>query len=392
MKNPNGRRFPAASGRVFNDDAVLIAHGNEACAMGAIRAGCRFFAGYPITPATEIAEMMSRELAKHQGIYIQMEDEIASLSAVIGASWGGMKACTATSGPGFSLMQEGIGYAAETETPCVIIDVMRGGPATGQPTRSSQQDVMQARHGSHGDYEMIAVCPSTAQESYELTVRAFNFAERFRVPVIVLTDEIVGHTREKLRIPASIEVVERKQPPASSKRFKPYQPLPSGLLDGMPAFGKGYRLLVEGQLHDETGNRAGHDAAISAKLTKRLCAKITDHADELTDVAGWFAEDMAIGVVAYGSVARTALAAVKRARQEGHRAGLLKLNILWPFPDRSLKQLLRQCTIVIVPEMNNGKIVREVQRLTAPHQNVVSLPKLGGELHTPDDILAAIRN
>ena len=372
-------------------DEVVIIQGNEACVRGAIRAGCRFFAGYPITPASEIAEVMSHQLAKNDGVFIQMEDEIASICAVIGATWGGFKACTATSGPGFSLMQEGIGYAAETETPVVVINVMRGGPSTGQPTKSAQQDVMQAKYGSHGDYEVIALCPSSVQECYELTVKAFNLAEHFRVPVIVLSDEIVGHTREKLRIPEDMEIFERQKPKASPETYKPYEPLESGLLDGMPAFGQGYNVLVDGQLHDEIGTRAGHDTEISGQLMERLCRKITYHADELVDVECQSTEDAEIILIAYGSVARSADSAVKRARANGIKAGLLRLKILWPFPDETIRQTIQGASKIIVPEMNIGKISREIERLTDDAQQVVALTKLGGEMHTPDEILAAIK-
>jgi len=373
-------------------EEVVIIQGNEACVRGAIRAGCRFFAGYPITPASEIAEVMSHELAKNKGVFIQMEDEIASISAVIGATWGGFKACTATSGPGFSLMQEGIGYAAETETPVVVIDVMRGGPSTGQPTKSSQQDVMQAKYGSHGDYEIIALCPSSVQECYELTVKAFNLAERFRVPVIILSDEIVGHTREKLRIPEKIEIFERQKPKAPPESYKAYEPLATGLLDGMPTFGQGYNVLVDGQLHNEIGTRAGHDTKISGQLMERLCRKITDHADELVDVDRLSMEDAETMVIAYGSVARTADSAVKTARAEGMKAGLLKLKILWPFPDETIRAAIQGVKKIIVPEMNIGKISREIERLTGDAQQVVALTKLGGEMHTPDEILSSIKS
>ena len=374
----------------MENDRVMIVQGNEACVLGAVKAGCRFFAGYPITPASEIAELMARELPLHGGVFMQMEDEIASINSVIGAVWGGVKACTATSGPGFSLMQEGIGYAAETETPCVIINVMRGGPSTGQPTISSQQDVMQARYGSHGDYEIIALCPSSVRESYLLTIKAFNLAETYRVPVVVLSDEIVGHTREKLRIPADPEVVERRPPRAGPAEYAPYRPLPSGLLDGMPAFGQGYNVLVDGQLHDETGNRAGHDTVISGRLMKRLCRKITDHAAELTDLEEFQTDDARIVVIAYGSVARSALEAVRNARRRGLAVGLVKLKILWPFPDAALRRIIRRAGRIIVPEMNNGKISREIERLSSDGQTVEALARLGGELHTPDHILEAV--
>ena len=370
---------------------VKILHGNEAVVDAAIAAGCRFFAGYPITPASEIAEQMALKLPEHDGIYMQMEDEIASIMGVVGATWGGMKACTATSGPGFSLMQEGIGFAAITETPCVIINVMRGGPSTGQPTLSSQQDVMQAKYGSHGDYEVIALCPSSVQEAYDLTIKAFNLAETYRVPVIILSDEIVGHTREKIRISSKADVVARRQPRTPAETYKPYEPLESGLLDGMPAFGQGYKLLIDGQCHDETGNRAGNDPAVSGAQVKRLCEKITGHAAELEDVEGAFIEDAESVVVAYGSVARSALDAVKKARAQGVKVGFIRMKILWPFPDRAIKEAIRNARRIIVPEMNIGKICREVERLAADDQDVISLPKMGGVLHRPDEIIEAIK-
>lgn len=366
---------------------VRIIQGNEACVEGAIVAGCRFFAGYPITPASEIAELMSRRLPQVGGVFMQMEDELASVCAVIGASWGGVKACTASSGPGISLMQEGVGYAAETETPCVIINVMRGGPATGQPTLPSQQDIMQARFGSHGDYEIIAVAPSSAQEAFDLTVKAFNLAEIYRVPVYVLSDEIVGHTREKVLLDPGVEVIPRKRPPREG--YLPYRPGPDGLLPGMPAFNEGYRLLVDGQLHDETGNRVGHDPEASARLVRRLCEKITSRVDELTDVEELFLEDAQAVVVCYGSSARPALEAVYAAREQGIPAGIFRLRVLFPFPARRLAALARRVRALLVPEMNVGKLVLEVERVAGGAQ-VVSLPKLGGALHTPEEILDAI--
>ncbi|BEQ15132.1 2-oxoacid:acceptor oxidoreductase subunit alpha [Desulfoferula mesophila] len=366
---------------------VEIVQGNEACVKGALAAGCRFFAGYPITPATEIAELMALRLPEHNGAFVQMEDELGSINAVVGAAWGGMKACTATTGPGFSLMQEGIGYAAMTETPCVIIDVQRGGPATGQPTMPSQQDVMQAKYGSHGDYEIIALCPSSVQESFELTVKAFNLAERFRVPVIVLSDEIVGHTREKLRIPAEVEAIPRTPPAAPPDEYKMYRPGPDGLLDGMPSVGQGYNILVESQAHGEDGNRKGNDIATSAKVIEHLCSKITGHAQELTDIVTLECDEAEVLVVAYGSVVRSAKNAVRQARAQGIKAGLVQLRILWPFPDEALVGLASGVRKVLVPEMNVGKISREVQRVLGKYCEVISLPALGGELHTPTKIL-----
>jgi 2-oxoglutarate ferredoxin oxidoreductase subunit alpha len=319
-----------------------------------------------------------------------MEDEIASICTILGAAWGGAKTCTATSGPGFTLMQEGIGWAAETDTPVVIIDVMRGGPATGQPTSSSQQDVMQAKYGSHGDYEVIVLVPSSAQEAFDLTVKAFNLAEVYRNPVIVLTDEIVGHTREKVRIPEKVEIVERKRPASGPADYIPFRPAAGGLLDGMPAFNQGYGILVDGQLHDEFGGRAGHKADVSAALVKRICRKITDHAADLVDTEEWMLEDAEAVIIAFGSPARPALRAAKDARARGIKAGFLKLRILWPFPEKIIEQAVRQARRIIVPEMNMGKIFREVERVAAGRAEVISLPKLGGEVHTPAEILKAI--
>ena len=367
---------------------VKIVQGNEAIVDAAIYAGCRFFAGYPITPATEIAELMALRLPGYGGVFVQMEDELGSINAVVGAAWGGLKACTATTGPGFSLMQEGIGYAAMTETPCVIVDVQRGGPATGQPTMPSQQDVMQAKYGSHGDYEIIALCPSSVQESFELTVKAFNLAERFRVPVMVLSDEIVGHTREKLRIPARLEVVRRTPPAAPPQDYQMYKAGPDGLLDGMPSVGQGYNILVESQAHGEDGNRKGTDIAASARIIKHLCTKITDHAKELTDIVSVECEDAEVLVVAYGSVVRSAKHAVRLARGSGIKAGLVQLRILWPFPGKSLSQLAGNVRKVVVPEMNIGKISLEVQRALGKYPVVESLSVLGGELPSPQAILA----
>ena len=369
---------------------TLVIHGNEACVRGAMAAGCRFFAGYPITPASEIIELMARMLPQVRGVFLQMEDEIASICAALGAAWGGAKACTATSGPGFTLKQEGIGWAAETDTPIVVIDVMRGGPSTGQPTSSSQQDVMQAKYGSHGDYEIIALTPSSVQEAFDLTVKAFNLAEIYRNPVMVLSDEIVGHTREKIRIPEQVEVVRRKKPESSIKDYIPYRPTPQGFLDGMPTFNQGYGILVDGQLHDEWGIRAGHKPDVSAGLVERICRKITDHARELLDVEEYRLDDAEVAVIAYGSPARPSLRATKEARHTGVKAGCLKMRILWPFPETVIDQLCQRVKKIIVPEMNMGKIYREVERVVAGRTEVISLPKLGGEMHTPQEIFEKI--
>jgi len=370
---------------------TLVIHGNEACVYGAIAAGCRFFAGYPITPASEIAEIMARMLPKKRGVFLQMEDEIASICACLGAVWGGAKACTATSGPGFTLKQEGVGWAAETDTPIVVIDVMRGGPATGQPTSSAQQDVMQARYGSHGDYEIIALTPSSVQEAFDLTVKAFNLAEIYRNPVIVLSDEIIGHTREKIRIPADVEVIPRQRPPGSPEEYIPFRPGSKGLLKGMPAFNQGYGILVDGQIHDEMGIRAGHKPEVAAQLVNRICGKIRNHREELVDVEEFLLDDAEVALITYGSPARPSLRAVKEARAQGIKAGCLKIRILWPFPDSVIEKISRKVKKILVPEMNVGKIVREVERVAACRAEVVSLPKIGGELHTPAEILEALK-
>jgi len=369
----------------------MVIHGNEACVRGAIAAGCRFFAGYPITPASEIMEVMSRLLPKEQGVFVQMEDEIASICIALGAVWGGAKACTATSGPGFTLKQEGIGWAAETDTPIVIIDVMRGGPSTGQPTSSSQQDVMQAKYGSHGDYEVIALTPSGAQEAFNLTVKAFNLAEIYRNPVIILSDEIVGHTREKVRIPSEVEVVLRKPPSAPPSSYVPFRETVGGLLEGMPAFNQGYELLVDGQIHDEWGLRAGHKPEVAAQLVKRICRKINDHRDDLIDVEEYELDDAEVAIITYGTSARSSLRAVKEARAQGLKAGCLKMRILWPLPETIIERVAQKVERIIVPEMNIGKIVHEIERIAACRAEVVSLPKLGGEMHTPAEILKALR-
>jgi 2-oxoglutarate ferredoxin oxidoreductase subunit alpha len=369
-------------------EEVRILQGNEAIARAAIAAGCRFFAGYPITPATEIAESMAEMLPRVNGVFLQMEDEIASICAAIGASFGGMLACTASSGPGISLKQEGVGYAAMVEAPIVVINVMRGGPATGMPTLPSQQDIMQARYGAHGDYEIIALMPSSCQEAYSLTYRAFTLAEEYRAPVYLLADEIVSHTREKVRIP-ELPPIERKRPP-NKDGYKPYEPGPDGLrLEGMPIFNAGYKVLVESQQHEETGRRAGHIPEVCARLTERLCRKVTDYEHRLRDLEIRFAEDADVVVVCFGSPARPALRAVKDARAEGIRAGYIKIRTIWPFP--KLEELNLQAKSFLVPELNIGRIVNEVRLALADSARVVSLPKLGGLLHTPMEVLAAIR-
>ncbi len=382
----------------------VVLQGNEACAKGAVYAGCRFFAGYPITPSTEIIEMLSGEMQKAGGAFIQMEDEIGSACAIIGARWGGSKAMTATSGPGYTLMQEAIGFAAVTETPVVIVNVQRGGPSTGQPTLSSQQDIYQARYGSHGDYGIIVLAPSSVQEMYDFTVRAFDLAEQFRTPVILLADEVVGHMREKIEIDTGARSV------ANPKRK--YSVSPS--VD----FFKGANTLVEGQLHDEQGRRIGHMADRSGEFIEKITRKIEDNVDMIADITTYCMEDADVAIVAWGSVARPALNAVKKARgikddrilpkfrvvkdlvkrgvketmhtDYSHlKVGLIKINTVWPFPEELLRQAAENVHTVIVPEMNVGKYCREVERALT-HQKVISMPKCGGNIHTPRELLDKI--
>jgi 2-oxoglutarate ferredoxin oxidoreductase subunit alpha len=366
-------------------------NGDVACAEGAIAAGCRFFAGYPITPATEIAEHLSQRMPEIGGIYIQMEDEIGSMAAVIGASYTGLKAMTATSGPGFSLMQENIGLAVMTEAPCVIVDVMRGGPSTGQPTLPGQQDVMQAKWGSHGDYEIIALAPSSVQEMFDLTVEAFNLSETYRVPTILLADEIVAHMWEKVVIqPAEkMKIVNRKKPNVPPEKYMPFMP-DDDLVPPMACFGDGFSFHATGLTHDEHGYPQTQSSEVQQRLVKRLCDKIRKNADKIIRVEEVMLEDADVVVVAYGIVARAVLSAVRKAREEGIKAGLLRLITLWPFPEKNVAKIAKQAKAIVVAEMNCGQLVREVER-SAKETPVVFLSKLGEDPHTPMEILEAIR-
>ncbi len=366
-------------------------NGDIACAEGAVAAGCRFFAGYPITPATEIAEHLSERMPEFGGIYVQMEDEIASMAAVIGASYSGLKSMTATSGPGFSLMQENIGLAVMTETPCVIVDIMRGGPSTGQPTLPGQQDVMQARWGSHGDYEIIALSPCSVQEMFTLTVEAFNLAEMYRVPVMLMGDEIVGHMWEKVLIPSAdrLSIVNRKKPKVSPEEYLPFKP-DADLVPPMACFGEGYHFHATGLTHDEHGYPQTQSAETQFKLVHRLCDKILKNVDKIIKVEETMLDDAEVVVFAYGIVARSALSAVRKARAEGIKAGLLRPITLWPFPEKQVAKMAKQAKAFVVPEMNCGQMVHEVERWTK-ETPVTFLSKFGEEPHTPLEILEAIR-
>lgn len=368
-----------------------LMQGDEACAEGAIAAGCDFFAGYPITPATEIAEVMSHRLPQVGGVFIQMEDEIASIAAIIGASVGGAKTMTATSGPGFSLMQENIGYAAMAEIPCVIVNVQRLGPSTGRPTSPAQGDVMQARWGTHGDHPIIALCPSSVKETFELTVAAFNFSERYRSPVIMLMDEVIGHMREGVDLPdyETIERAERAQTLVPPEWYKPYEVNASDVPPLIP-FGEGYRYHITGLHHDERGYPTNRLDEVGPWL-ERVYRKITRSLSDILLYDKDGTDEAETLVIAYGATARTAHHAVEIARQRGHRVGFLKLKTLWPFAEEVVEQAAERLHRVVVPELNMGQIALEVERVVGRHK-VRRVNRADGELLKPSDILTAIED
>jgi 2-oxoglutarate ferredoxin oxidoreductase subunit alpha len=361
-------------------ETELYLMGNAACAEGAIAAGCRFYGGYPITPSSEIMERMALRLPEVGGAFIQMEDEIASICAVIGASWTGTRAMTATSGPGFSLMQEAIGYAAWTETPCVIVNIQRAGPCTGQATKVGSGDIMQARYGSHGDYMPIALSPWSAQELYDMTIRAFNLADRFRVPAFVMSDEAVGHLRENVVLHRNFEIVKRKKKPGAP-------PFGTDDPDGvppMPAFGEGENIMVTGSTHDAHGYRRVDHPDVHAALIGRIHGKIEKGRDEIVEIESETLEDASLAVVAYGFTARSAVAAVRAARRRGKKAGFVRLRTLWPFPDRELASLLGGVKRVLVPEMNMGQVALLVRAAAAAE--VVSFSQTNGRTIEKDTL------
>ena len=363
---------------------VRFLQGNIACAEGAIAAGCRFFAGYPITPSTEVAEWLAKRMPEVGGVFIQMEDEIASVSAIVGARWAGKKAMTATSGPGFSLMMETIGYAAMTETPIVIVDVQRGGPSTGQPTLPATGDVLQSRFGSHGDYATISLAPNSVQEMFDLTVEAFNLSERYRVPVMLMADEIVGHMREKVVLPEEVETFTAPLSRRGTKYFRAGR----DLVPKMQVFGRGYGVHVTGLTHDERGYPATSDPAVHTRLVRRLVDKVEKNADRIIRVEEHLTEDAEVVLISYGAPSRSALAAVRELRRMGVRAGMLRLVTLFPFPCRRVRELGEQAELVVL-EMNLGQMLREVERCAG--RRVHFLPKIGGELHTPQEVVRFVR-
>ena len=366
-------------------------NGDVACAEGAISAGCRFFAGYPITPATEVAERMSARLPQVGGIYIQMEDELASMNAVLGASWAGMKAMTSTSGPGFSLMMENLGLGVMLETPCVLVNIQRAGPSTGLPTLVGQQDMMQARWGSHGSYEIIALVPISPQDIFDLTITAFDLSEKYRVPVLIMSDEVVGHMSEKVVIPhvAPESLVNRRRPEVGPEEYLPYK-TDVGLVPPMAVAGEGYRFHVTGLTHDERGYPV-MTADAQDRLIRRLVDKIRLNRDDIIRYKETQVEDADIIVCAYGITTRIAQFAVKMARDEGIRAGLLQLITVWPFPEERIRELSLQAGAFVVPEINYGQIVLEVERCAGGKARTMLVPHMGGGVHLPETILEAIR-
>lgn len=382
-------------GRLTGEHFML---GDHACAEGAILAGCRFFAGYPITPATEIAERMSVRLPQVDGHYVQMEDELASMNAILGASWAGVKSMTATSGPGFSLMMENLGLGIMLETPCVIVNVQRGGPSTGLPTLVGQQDMMQAKWGSHGDYEIIALCPGSPQELFDLTIRAFNLSEKYRTPVLVMTDAEVGHMTEKVVIPPpeEVEILNRPQiqkGDVEPDRFRIYRESPDGVpgyVSPMVKAGEGYRIHVTGLSHDERGYPAMNAEANEWNVS-RLMEKITANREDIIQLETDKLRNAEVVVVSYGISARTSLWPIEQAREEGIKVGYLRLITVWPFPEGTISKLANKVKAFVVPEINMGQITREVERCAAGNAQVFGVHKPGGDILDPKDVLDTIR-
>ncbi len=371
----------------------LFAQGDEAYAYGALLAGCRFFAGYPITPATETAEVMSELLPRVGGTHIQMEDEIASMGAIIGASLAGVKSMTVTSGPGFSLMQENIGYACMVEAPCVVVDVQRSGPSTGQPTEPSQGDIMQARWGSHGDYEIIALSPNSVQESLELTIECFNLSEKYRNPVFLMTDGEVGHMREGIILPdyGEYEINEREKPQRRPQEYVPFLP-EEGKVPRIANFGCGYHTYLTGLTHKPDGLPATDDAEIHTQLVTRLCEKISEDTDKLTKVEELYLDDAEAAIVCYGITSRAALYAVKILRSRGKKVGYLRLITIWPFPEKAVRRVGEQVKKILVPEMNLGQLFHKVREAVGHDTEVNKLSRIGGVMHSPREIIEALKN
>jgi len=365
--------------------------GDVACAEGALAAGCLFFGGYPITPATEVAEHMAECLPEVEGAYIQMEDEIAAIASVIGASGGGGKSMTATSGPGFSLMMENIGLAVITETPCVIANVQRAGPSTGLPTQGAQGDMMQARWGSHGDYEIIALAPSSSQDIFYQTIEAFNLSERYRTPVLIMTDEIVGHMSEKVIIPdaGKIKIVNRLKPKGKKENFKPYKPGPNGIAP-MAAAGEGYNVHVTGLTHDEKGYPVMTVEA-QIEMMDKLTGKILNNIDDIIRTESYMMDDAEVVIVSYGVSARTSLAAVDEARKLGIKAGFLRLITVWPFPEEYIRKLSKKVKGFITVEINLGQIHYEVKKASDGRVPTFLVGHPGGTIIPPEEVINVLK-
>ncbi|MDQ7784800.1 MAG: 2-oxoacid:acceptor oxidoreductase subunit alpha [Desulfomonilaceae bacterium] len=365
-------------------------HGDAACAEGGLAAGCRFFAGYPITPATEVAERMARRLPEVGGVYIQMEDEIASMAAILGASWGGVKSMTSTSGPGFSLMMENIGLGMMTETPCVVVNIQRGGPSTGLPTLVGQADIMQARWGSHGDYGCIALAPSSPQECFDLTVHAFNLSEIYRQPVFVMADEVVGHMTEKVVIPPRREltVVERTYPNMPKNDYFPFESTGS-LPAPMATAGQGYNVHVTGLTHDERGYPVITDI-VQERNVRHIVDKIRKNAEKIIRVEAIGLTDAEVVLTAYGCTARVARQAFENLRDRGHKVGFLRLITVWPFPSNLIRELAPRVRAFVVPEINYGQVAYEVERTAQGKAEVMLMALMGGSIHTPEEIEDAV--
>jgi len=373
------------------EPGTYFMEGNTACAEGAIAAGCTFFGGYPITPASEILERIAERFPEQHGSYIQMEDELGSIASVLGAAWAGRKAMTATSGPGFSLMMENYGLGLMTETPCVIVDVMRGGPSTGLPTMPAQGDVNQTRWGTHGDVGVVVYAPSSPQELFDFTIKAFNTAEKYRLPVIVLSDEIVSHMTEKVEIPPKeeIEIVDRKKPKDSPEDYLPFRP-DDDLVPPMANAGEGYSIHVTGLTHDEKGHPSVNEETQN-RLVPRLIDKIRKNVDDILEYEEYKTEDADMVIVAYGSVYRAAVEAVDMAREQCCNVGLLRPKTIWPFPEERIYDLAREgVDHFIVPEINFGQVVYEVERCVSGPAQTHLIPRVGGNVHTPEEIVDRI--
>lgn len=365
--------------------------GDHACAEGALAAGCNFIAGYPITPSTEVVERISERLPYVGGIFIQMEDELASMASLCGAAYSGAKALTVTSGPGFSLMMENIGLAAMLEVPCVIINIQRGGPSTGLPTLPGQADMMQVRWGSHGDYEIIALSPNSPQECFEFTIKAFNLSEKYRVPAFVMADECVGHMTEKVVIPPAdqIELEPRRYTKVPPEEYLPFKP-EKDLVPDMVRAGTGYKIHATGLTHDEKGYPVMHWQT-QEKLVRRLVEKIRLNADKIIEFEEEQTEDAEVILLSYGISSRVAIPAIQKARKEGIKVGVVRLVVVWPFPEKRVYELAKKVKAFVVPEMNYGQMVLEVERAAKGQAEVSLVPHGGGWVHDPEDIYKAIK-